>query len=126
MQESLLRVHHSIGSETDTVSGREGARRREREKERRGISEALCIQSNKTCYEAVIQSEAKPTLPQEEKEQAQERERETERDRKEGREREHSQQEKERAEEKMKDTDEERSSREVECIQSEICSFSVH
>jgi hypothetical protein len=37
------------------------------------ISEAKCIQSKKTCYEAAIESEAKPTLYQEEKEQAEER-----------------------------------------------------
>jgi hypothetical protein len=46
-------------------------------KKRRGISEAVCIQSKKACYEGAIQSEAKPTLPQEEKEQAKERERQT-------------------------------------------------
>jgi hypothetical protein len=39
------------------------------------------IQSKKVCDEAVIQSAAKPTLPQEEKEQAPERKRETERER---------------------------------------------
>jgi hypothetical protein len=44
-------------------------------KKRRGISEAVCIQSKKACYEGAIRSEAKPTLPQEEKEQAQERDR---------------------------------------------------
>jgi hypothetical protein len=46
---------------------------RENRKKRRRISEAVCTQSQKACYEAIIQSEAKPTL-QEEKEQAQERE----------------------------------------------------
>jgi hypothetical protein len=39
-----------------------------------GSSEAECIQSKKACYEAAMQSEAKPTLPQEEEEQVQERE----------------------------------------------------
>jgi hypothetical protein len=44
-------------------------------KKRRASSEAECIQLKKVCYEAVIQSAAKPTLPQEEREQAPERER---------------------------------------------------
>jgi hypothetical protein len=42
-------------------------------KKRRTRSEAVRIQSKKVCCEAVIQSAAEPTLPQEDKEQAQER-----------------------------------------------------
>ena len=47
---------------------------------RRGIMEAVCTQSKKASSEAAIQSEAKPTLPQEEKDQAQERDRQGERE----------------------------------------------
>ena len=49
-------------------------------KKRRASSEAVCIQSKKVCYEAVIQSAAKPTLHQEEKEQAPEREKDRKRE----------------------------------------------
>jgi hypothetical protein len=38
------------------------------------------IQSKKACYEAVIQSEAKPAVHQDEKEQAQETDRQKEKD----------------------------------------------
>jgi hypothetical protein len=40
--------------------------------EKRG-NEAVCIQSTRACFEAVIQSQAKPTLHQEEKEPEEER-----------------------------------------------------
>jgi hypothetical protein len=43
---------------------------REIDRKKRSSSEAVCIQSKKSRYEAVNQSEAKLTLPQEEKEQA--------------------------------------------------------
>jgi hypothetical protein len=52
------------GSKQKTVIDRE---------KRRGISEPVCIQSKKACYEGAVQSEA--ILPPEEKEQAQERDR---------------------------------------------------
>jgi hypothetical protein len=85
VEESLLRSRHLVGSETDAAVGTERASTRERErnirseekpalyqeeqpekrerKKRIGSSEAECIQSKKACYEAAIQSEAKPTLP---------------------------------------------------------------
>jgi hypothetical protein len=62
--------------------GRDSSKRRASgEAAKRRSSEAVRIQSKKVCYEAVIQSEAKPTLPQEEKEQAQETDRQKEIDR---------------------------------------------
>jgi hypothetical protein len=97
VEESLLQSHHSVGSETDAViqseakaaqseetheTGKEKEKERgrlmrpvKRKKRSRINEEAICIQSKKACYEAAIQSEAKPTLPQEEKEQAVERDR---------------------------------------------------
>jgi hypothetical protein len=42
-------------------------------KQMRGSSEAECTQSEKACFEAAIPSEAKPTMHQEEKEQAEQR-----------------------------------------------------
>jgi hypothetical protein len=59
VEESLLRNRNSVGSEIDTASGREGASRREGEREKkniREISEAVLIQVEKACYEAAIQS----------------------------------------------------------------------
>jgi hypothetical protein len=53
---------------------------RKRSRKRNRSIEAECTQLKKACFEAVIQWEAKPTLPQEEKEQAQERERQKERE----------------------------------------------
>jgi hypothetical protein len=49
------------------------------QKQRRGNSEAACIQSKRACFEAAIQSETKPTSHQEEKEQAEERDKQKER-----------------------------------------------
>jgi hypothetical protein len=64
---------HIVRSETGTASGREGASTRDRQKKRVGRNEAECIHPMKACYEAIIQSDAKPTLPKEGKEQAHER-----------------------------------------------------
>jgi hypothetical protein len=74
VEENLLRSRYSVESETDTASGRKRASRRERQKKEWG-NEAICIQSKKACYEAATQSEAKPTLHQEDKEQAEEKDR---------------------------------------------------
>jgi hypothetical protein len=50
---------------------RESASRgeKDRQKENERSNEAVCVQLKKACYTAAIQSEAKPTLHQEEKEQ---------------------------------------------------------
>jgi hypothetical protein len=50
---------------------------RENIEKRRGINEAICIQSKEACYEGAIQSKAKPMLPQENKKEAREREKGT-------------------------------------------------
>jgi hypothetical protein len=47
-------------------------KRKSKHKRERATNRVEC-QLKKVCYEAAIQSEAKPTLPQEEKEQVQER-----------------------------------------------------
>jgi hypothetical protein len=57
---SLLRSRNSVGRELNR-------------KQMRGSSEAECLQSEKACFEAAIPSEAKPTMHQEEKEQAEQR-----------------------------------------------------
>jgi hypothetical protein len=58
--ESLLRSRYSVGRELNR-------------KQMRGSNDAECIQSEKACLEAAIPSEAKPTMHQEEKEQAEQR-----------------------------------------------------
>jgi hypothetical protein len=58
--ESLLRSRNSVGRDLNR-------------KQMRGSNEAECIQSEKACLEAAIPSEAKPSMHQEEKEQAEKR-----------------------------------------------------
>jgi hypothetical protein len=63
--------------ETYIATGRERASRREsgeiNRRQIRDCSVAECIQSEEACYEAASQSEAKPKMHQEEKQQAEER-----------------------------------------------------
>jgi hypothetical protein len=64
---------------TKQVDCYEAAIQSEAKPKRKGSSEADCIQSKKGCYEAAIPSEAEPTL-QEEKEQVEEKKMEREKE----------------------------------------------
>jgi hypothetical protein len=57
VRESLLRSRNSVGRDLSR-------------KQMRGSNEAECIQSEKACLETAIPSEAKATMHQEDKEQA--------------------------------------------------------
>jgi hypothetical protein len=58
VEESLLRSRHSVGSETDTASGRERTSTRKRESQSEQCMKPNAF-SERECFEAVIQSEAK-------------------------------------------------------------------
>jgi hypothetical protein len=74
VEESPLQSRNSVGGETDTVLKREEqAEEIDSQKQKKKGSQVDYIQANKARYEAAIPSEPKPTLHQEEKEQAQER-----------------------------------------------------
>jgi hypothetical protein len=75
VEESLLRSRHSV-RKRNRHRKRKSKHKREVDRKRdraRAMNRVEYIQSKKACYEAVIQSGAKPTLLQKDKEQAQER-----------------------------------------------------